>query len=65
MKPGDLLEWDQEKLDSGGYSLKEHDAVSPFVVIELDEPDVKVMDSRGKINIYTAEWIEPIARIIG
>lgn len=72
MKPGDLLEWDDDALRAGDYTLDEGDAVSPFTIVEVDEHqerfirgEVRLLDSRGRLLNYDMMLLKELTRRLG
>ena len=69
IKPGDLLEWNHDALRIQGYVVNEHDASSPFLVVEysLVQEDYKmfavvVVDVQGRRMRYDSKVIEGFTR---
>lgn len=71
MKPGDLLEWDDDALRAGDYTLDEGDAFSPFIIVEVDEHqeafirgEVRLLDSRGRLIRYDMMLFKALTRYL-
>lgn len=71
MKPGDLLEWDDDALRAEGITPDAGDAVSPFIIIEVDEHqemfirgEVRLLDSRGRLMCYDMMLLKKITRYL-
>ena len=69
MKPGDLREWNHDTLRIQNIVVDEHDASSPFLVVEysLVQEDYKmfevvVVDAQGRRMRYDSKVIEEFTR---
>jgi len=60
MKPGELREW----LETTG--IDSDDAQSPFLIVRCAGSDeMQILDSRGKLFYYYAEYVERLTKPVG